>query len=107
MRAHGAPNFPDPGPNGYQITPGNGITPSPAFHGALNECGKYLPPSGHPPATPESVRLEEIALAKCMRTHGVPNFPDPNRNGDIQFPVGSPIVRSPAFQSAQTACQKY
>jgi hypothetical protein len=108
MRGHGVPNFPDPGPTGYRFTPGSGITQSPAFNGALDACEKYLPPSGHLPPTPESVRLEEIALAKCMRAHGVPNFPDPDANGDIQFPVSSPIPRSPAFQRAQNGpCKKY
>jgi len=43
-----------------------------------------------------------------MRANGVPNFPDPNANGDIQFPVTSAIPKSPAFQRAQSGpCKKY
>jgi len=43
-----------------------------------------------------------------MRSHGVPNFPDPSAGGGgIQIPSGSGIdPRSPAFQSAQNACSK-
>ena len=42
-----------------------------------------------------------------MRSHGVPNFPDPSSGGGIQIPSGSGInPRSPAFQSAQKACFK-
>jgi hypothetical protein len=108
MRANGVPNFPDPGPHGYQPAPGGTLAQSPAFQGATDACEKYLPASGHSPPTPESVRVEEIALAKCMRAHGVPDFPDPNASGNIQFPVSSPIPRSPAFQHAQNGpCKRY
>jgi hypothetical protein len=42
-----------------------------------------------------------------MRSHGVPNFPDPGSGGGIQIGPGSGIdPRSPKFQAAQQACQK-
>jgi hypothetical protein len=46
-----------------------------------------------------------------MRAHGVTNFPDPTFHGNgeigIQFGSSSGInPRSPAFQSAQQACQR-
>jgi hypothetical protein len=42
-----------------------------------------------------------------MRTHGVPNFPDPSPGGGIQISGSSGIdPRSPAFQSAQKTCAK-
>lgn len=106
VRANGAPSFPDPGPGGYQR---RGINlDSPAVQGAMNACEKYLPPSGDSPPTPESARQEELADAKCMRASGVPNFPDPDANGNIQFPVGDPLPQSPAFQRAQNGpCKKY
>ena len=106
MRADGVPYFPDPGAGGYQRSSRLNLQ-SPAAHRAIDACAKYLPPSGPTPPTPESVRVAEIALAKCMRAHGVPNFPDPDKNGDIQFPIDSPIPRSPAFRGAQEACKKY
>lgn len=108
MRANGVPNFPDPGPNGYRTGPGSGIDfQSPAFESAMRACTKYRPQSGRPPATPASVRREELKLANCMRAHGVTDFPDPDANGDIQFPIGSPIPRSPSFARAQKVCQRY
>ncbi len=105
MRANGAPSFPDPGPGGYARS---GINlQSPALQSAMNACTRYLPQSGHSPPVPASVRHQELLLANCMRANGVPNFPDPDKNGDIQFPVTSPIPRSPAFQRAQTGpCKK-
>jgi hypothetical protein len=42
-----------------------------------------------------------------MRAHGVPNFPDPSSGGGINIAPGSGLnPQSPAFQSAQQACQK-
>jgi hypothetical protein len=108
MRANGVPHFPDPGPRGYQITPSSAINPlSPADQTALHTCEKYLPSSGPSSAVPASERKQELAFAQCMRANGVPNFPDPDANGNIQFPIDSPIPQSPAFRRAQNACQKY
>ncbi len=108
MRANGVPNFPDPGPRGYQITSSSAINPlSPADQTAFHACEQYLPSSGPPPAVPASERPQELKFAQCMRANGVPNFPDPDANGNIQFPIDSAIPQSPAFHSAQNACQKY
>jgi hypothetical protein len=108
MRGHGVPNFPDPGPRGYQIGPGSAITGSPADQSAINACIKYLHSSGPSSPVPASMRRQDLAFAKCMRRHGVSNFPDPDANGNIQFPVSSPIPQSPAFQRAQNGpCKKY
>ncbi len=106
MRSNGVPNFPDPGPGGYQR---GGISlQSPAQQSAFNACEKHLPQSGHSPPVPASARHQELLLAKCMRANGVPKFPDPDANGNIQFPITSRIPQSPAFQSAQNGpCKKY
>jgi hypothetical protein len=46
-------------------------------------------------------------FSSCMRKHGVSNFPDPNSKGVIQFGSAQGIdPNSPAFTSAQSACQK-
>jgi hypothetical protein len=112
MRSHGVPNFPDPGrPVGG---PGSGINEhSPAFKSAEKACGE---PSGHSAAPPptESDKLAAFAWAKCMRKHGVPNFPDPTLSQPsgnafdyrgIIFSVGPGLdPQSPAFKQAQAAC---
>lgn len=42
-----------------------------------------------------------------MRSHGVPNFPDPSSGGGIQISSSSGInPQSPAFQSAGNQCSK-
>ena len=43
-------------------------------------------------------------LAACMRSHGEPNFPDPNAQGVISSSNLDPS--SPQFQQAMQACQK-
>lgn len=108
MRANGVPNFPDPGQNGFQVRPGAGNLKSPAGQSAFNACTRYLGSSGNSPPTPERVRRQELLLANCMRANGVPSFPDPNAQGNIQFPISSPIPLSPAFQRASHGpCKKY
>jgi hypothetical protein len=48
-----------------------------------------------------------VAFSQCMRSHGVPNFPDPNSSGGISITPSSGLnPRSPAFQSAQHQCFK-
>ena len=42
-----------------------------------------------------------------MRAHGVPNFPDPlSAGGGVQLSASEINTQSPAFGSAQSACQK-
>lgn len=46
-------------------------------------------------------------FAACVRSHGVPNFPDPNAQGVIQFgSAGGIDPGSPKVQSALQACRK-
>lgn len=48
---------------------------------------------------------QAVAFARCMRSHGVSTFPDPNSQGQFAL-LGSGIDPSSArFQSAQKACQ--
>ena len=48
-----------------------------------------------------------LKFSRCMRAHGVSNFPDPNGQGAIQFGPSSGIdPRSSTFQSAQQACHR-
>ena len=62
-------------------------------------------PSG---ATARKHLQEALEYSICMRSHGVPNFPDPGNGGGIEISSGSGIdPSSPQFQAAQKACQKY
>jgi hypothetical protein len=62
---------------------------------------------GAPTLTPAQ-RAAELAYSECMRSHGVPSFPDPNSQGQllIQGGPGSSLdPKGAAFQNAQKACQ--
>jgi hypothetical protein len=77
MRAHGVSNFPDPRSTGGLIIP-NDINPSaPAFKSAQGACAKLAQPPGGQGTSSESRKLQLLAIARCMRSHGVPNFADP------------------------------
>jgi hypothetical protein len=116
MRAHGVPNFPDPGSGGGpKIGPGSGIDPSsPAFQFAQSKCNKLLP-GGGPSAAPAPTAAElhtALAWARCVRKHGMPNFPDPSSTAHaglffraVVFPVGPEFnVQAPGFKEAQATC---
>jgi hypothetical protein len=121
MRAHGVPNFPDPtkGPGGEGMTinqtPGRstltveGIAfTGPAFQAAEKAC-KLFGGGTAPPAVSESQKLAELQFARCMRKHGVPNFPDPEfpSGGGIMRPAAPGLSRnSPAVRHAAAACNK-
>jgi hypothetical protein len=59
--------------------------------------------SGHP--TPAQARQAAVRFASCMRSRGVPNFPDPSSPHEFKSSISPDTARSPAFQSAYTACK--
>jgi hypothetical protein len=62
--------------------------------------------SGAPSQTP--LQLDALKYAECMRSHGVPSFPDPDAGGGFLFHVGSGVdPSSPAFEAARAKCQKF
>ena len=114
MRSHGVPNFPDPSSGGgISIGPGSGIDPnSPKFRAAQQACQKVLPNGGQPsPQQLAKMQQHLLAFSACMRSHGVPDFPDPTFTGGgaqlkLRSSPGSDLnPQSPRFQAAQTACQ--
>jgi hypothetical protein len=76
---------------------------------ANKACAHLLPNGGVPTAAQRQQMLNQaLKFTECMRTHGVPNMPDPTSAGGAVTIGGSGInMRSPQFQSAQRACQKY
>jgi hypothetical protein len=110
MRKHGVQNFPDPNGQGViAIHSGMGIDPgSPTFTAARSACEKLLPNGGQPTPAEQAQRQQQmLAFSKCMRAHGLEDFPDPSNGGiRIQVHPGSDLDPSnPRFQAAQKACQ--
>jgi hypothetical protein len=76
VRFHGFPNFPDLNANGSVNLP-SGINPrAPAFQAAQQACATLRPGTGSPPPPISLAQKKSVANARCMRKHGVPNFPD-------------------------------
>jgi len=96
MRANGVPNFPDPKPGGgFEVQSGpGGIDPSsPQYQLADAKCQKYMPNGGAGPTFNPQEGAQLLDIAKCMRQHGVPDFPDPKRaptGNDGLPPLGKP-----------------
>lgn len=115
MRAHGVPNFPDP--NGQGVIQGSGIDPnSRQFQSAQQKCAKDLG-GGLGTLSPAQIAKQEaaaLAFSKCMRSHGVTDFPDPQfgSGGGIRISLHAKSgggasdldPNSPIFQNAQKAC---
>jgi hypothetical protein len=83
---------------------------SPQALAAEHDC-KALLPAGFVDQVPSAAQTaQNLALmlqyAKCIRAHGVPNFPDPTSQGLRISPSSGINLNSPAFQGAQKSCQK-
>ena len=109
MRSHGLSSYPDPkvsaspGHVSMTISPG-GLDPnSPAFKSASQACHHLLPGGGGPAAISPQEQAQDLRFASCMRTHGVPSFPDPGHDGAFTLPVGVD-QQAPEFQRAMKAC---
>jgi hypothetical protein len=80
MRSHGVRNWPDPTGAGAfpkRTAQQLGVTSS-QLQGAQRACQELLPNGGAP--TPAALRRswsDFLKFARCMRSHGVSNWPDP------------------------------
>ena len=128
MRANGVPDFPDPNPGSGALfaIPAGASAAAPAFRAAQARCRKFLgggPPGPGSSTHPSAQTLAKLVrIARCMRQHGVPQFPDPRTS----VPIGAPSatgfqeitdfdgaillfpstmnMESPAYKQALTAC---
>ncbi len=106
MRSHGVPNFPDPSANGNipHTSPDSLGVSNSVYQSALNAC-RHLAPDADatPPSTQRQQMLSKLLqFARCMRSHGVPNFPDPDSVG---LRVDPSMTQLPQYQRAYQACK--
>jgi hypothetical protein len=116
MRSHGVQNFPDANSKGgIMIDSKSGINPdSPQFQAAQKACQKLAPNGGKGPSPEQQAKMQSqmLKFSACMRSHGLPDFPDPkfSSGGRTELKIGSKggglNPHSPIFQAAQKACQK-
>jgi hypothetical protein len=114
MRSHGVTRFPDPTSRGgglkIVIGPGSGIDPhSATFQAAQKACGGLLPPPDDGTPTTQLSRQQlagALSFSRCMRRHGVADFPDPTSRGlTLELVQAAGVdVRAPAVVSAARTC---
>jgi len=75
VRAHGVPHFPDPDATGNFNF---GVDVSAAvFTAAVNACKALQPPGTLSAKRSTKQQSAALRFAQCVRSHGVPDFPDP------------------------------
>jgi len=110
IRSHGMPGFPDPvidpltgAPDFPQDSPDIPSSIQQACHSIANR----LPPDAQQSQPPTATSMQALLrFARCMRSHGIPNWPDPNALGE--FPVNRQItIQYKSHLSVMNACIRY
>jgi hypothetical protein len=90
LRSHGVAGFPDPDSSGNLPANAKQIAhDNPRYTAAQAACRDLLPngalpPGGKPtPAALQTMERDALSFARCMRSHGVPNWPDYTLRGGI------------------------
>ena len=109
VRAHGLPSFPDPviGRNGVPVFPDSAPdVPSAAQHACRTIAARI--PANYTSTTPVSAAdfQKLLALARCIRSHGIADWPDPNALGE--FPIDTRVQQGGKrlFVPALHACAR-
>jgi hypothetical protein len=115
MRSHGVPTFPDPsateGTFGAMVSSAGIDLQSPTVKAALEACKQYTPTQNVTPAQSAAQNAQALQFTQCMRSHGVPNYPDPSAStgagtGAVHLNLNGTGIDfgSPTVQAAITAC---
>jgi hypothetical protein len=114
MRVHGVSDFPDPQ---VTTTPGStairqvmpaSVAAAPGFNTAQRACARLQPGPGRSgPGGSGPGKQVMLAFARCVRTHGLVDFPDPTAEGRLTLAMISAAgvdVRASNFRTAALAC---
>jgi hypothetical protein len=117
MRSHGVSNFPDPSSSGVipKVSLAELGVSSSQFEAAEKACQALLPPGTDdqfPPGEVQQLLIGMLRFSGCMRSHGVPNWPDPTTDSEGRpiFPlpeagISHQQARSSQVTRAAQACQ--
>jgi hypothetical protein len=108
-RANGMPNLPDLrlDSNGQVSVPEGTPEPPKSVERACRSIWERLPASatgdrGRPPADMQAL----LRYARCMREHGMADFPDPQADGRFPLPPSLRGGKTPQFLRAMQACRQ-
>jgi hypothetical protein len=121
MRAHGVADFPDPrssgeipikSAGGMTRAPSGGFTAnpnSPGYQTASRDCRSLADATPVSQAQTNKITADQLKFAACMRTHGVPNYPDPTNSGEVgnNGAISGVNPSSPAVQGAEKTCRRF
>jgi hypothetical protein len=108
MRSHGVSNFPD-SPYEQKHMLSSSSAQAPAVQSAVAACGHLLPHGGQTqsPARSQAQIAALLAFARCLRSHGFRNFPDPTSGGEVTHEMLANAginLHQPAVLQAADAC---
>jgi hypothetical protein len=116
MRSHGVTNFPDPDSAGnFPPLASSSAQAKQASLSAQEACKSLLASGGGGGGAGSGDQLKlsfALQVARCMRAHGFPTYPDPttsnasSQGSGTRFDGTGIDIRSPRFQTAETNCEK-
>jgi len=117
MRAHGVPRYPDPSSVSGGIDSRQLRVSDTVYEAAKTTCNQLHPQprntAGLTTAQEQQVLGQLLNFARCMRSHGLATFPDPNPastiwgsgSGQVFTLPGGINPNSPQFTAAENACK--
>jgi len=116
VRNHGVPNFPDPNSSGQIPKVSQQELNRPQFREAEKACQNLLPAGTDDMFAPGEVQqllIGMLRFSQCMRSHDVPNWPDPTTDseGRPEFPLeevpdtNRSYWRQPRIAHVESECQ--
>ncbi|HEU5108034.1 MAG TPA: hypothetical protein VFT95_05705 [Micromonosporaceae bacterium] len=109
MRGQGV-DMEDPGDGkgGVMFRAGGGAGEKPVdIEKAMQACRQYAPNGGEAPKL-DPAQVEQMRkFAKCMRSNGVPDFPDPEPDGRMRVAIKGDAIDRAAFEAAQEKCRQF
>ena len=109
MRAEGI-DVPDPDPDGGMMMAlpagEEGSAAARKQDAAVEKCREFLPTGGEAPKlSPEDIESMR-EYSRCMRSNGLPDFPDPDpATGSIRMDADAPESDPESMRKAAEACQ--
>ena len=116
MRSHGVPEYPGPDSSGnlpkIDSSAQVGVS-APVFAKAQTSCQSLWPYQALNQGQLQQELTEAVKFAACMRSHGVPNWPDPTTNsasGRVEFVISTSKdgfnVNSQQIADKASVCEK-
>jgi hypothetical protein len=108
-RAHGMPGLPDPriGADGKPIFPSGSLNIPPETQHACQALLDRLIPNAGNPAPTAAQMAALLRFARCMRAHGVWDWPDPSPDGEFAADYRLTHLLKSALINQIRACERF